>query len=139
RADDAVMGVDQGVAAEARQLLKSGHEALVDLLDDLAGAALVDAFVASNRGEHCWFQLSSQVRRTPLSPPVRPGPSDIRGAFVSPTLSVWGLGAVRTLAASGTTCTYVVLYFNVINVEWTACPRSPSRCSASRIGSSAHF
>src|ERR1044072_4606435 len=51
-AHDAVAGIDEVVAAEARQLAQAGNERLVDLLDELARAGLVGRLVASNRAIH---------------------------------------------------------------------------------------
>jgi hypothetical protein len=45
RTQDAVAGLDEVIAAEARQLAQAGHESLLDLLDELAGAALIDRLV----------------------------------------------------------------------------------------------
>src|SRR5690348_13402359 len=46
RAHDAVAGLDEVVALEARQLAQAGHETLVDHLGELVGATLVDTLVA---------------------------------------------------------------------------------------------
>ena len=51
-AHDAVAGLDEVVAAEPLHLAEAGYQLLVDLLDELVGAALVDAFVASDGGMH---------------------------------------------------------------------------------------
>jgi hypothetical protein len=48
RDDDAVAGIDEVIATEARELAQAGRQGLVDLLDELAGTALVDRLVASN-------------------------------------------------------------------------------------------
>jgi hypothetical protein len=40
------------IAAETLQLAQAGNEGLVDLLDELVGAALVDRFVAANGRLH---------------------------------------------------------------------------------------
>src|SRR6188472_2540917 len=49
---DAVAGVDEGVAIEARELAQHRQEALVDLLDELALTALIDRLVAANGAVH---------------------------------------------------------------------------------------
>ena len=51
-AHDAVAGIDEVIAAEARQFAQARREALVDLLDEICDAALVDRLVASDGGIH---------------------------------------------------------------------------------------
>src|SRR5579859_5798949 len=52
RADDAAAGLDQVVAAAARQLAHEGHQALRGLVDEFVDVGLVDRLVASNDGMH---------------------------------------------------------------------------------------
>jgi hypothetical protein len=66
---DAIAGVDERVAVEARELAQLGEEVLVDLLEDLALAALVDRLVASNGDMHrCSFLEGGGLS---VDPPVR--------------------------------------------------------------------
>src|SRR5205823_2079837 len=51
-AHDAVAGLDEVVALEARQLAQAGDQGLADLLGQLVGATRVDTLVASNGGMH---------------------------------------------------------------------------------------
>jgi hypothetical protein len=46
-AQDAVAGVDDLIAAESRELAQAGNKALVDLLDDVVDAGLVDRLVTT--------------------------------------------------------------------------------------------
>src|SRR5207247_5108897 len=71
RTHDAVAGLDDVVALEARQLAQAGHEALVDLLCQLVGATLVDTLVASNSAMHVMLPTVTVqgVRARSSSPP----------------------------------------------------------------------
>jgi hypothetical protein len=52
RAEDAVAGLDQAIAVEAGELGQARHQGLIDLLDELAGALLIDRVIATNGGKH---------------------------------------------------------------------------------------
>ena len=52
RAQNAVAGLDQVIAAKTGELAKLRDERLVDLADDLVRAGHVDTFVTTNGGMH---------------------------------------------------------------------------------------
>ena len=136
---DAVAGIDEVIAAEARQLAQAwGTRRVLDLLDELAGAALVDRLIAPNGAVHVSSQLSPQDGDTRLSPPrCASGPEVTSRGACSARRRRWGLlDARRNLADFLKTylrC-YVPLRYHCIMLR---CARSRSPCRMSLIASSA--
>ena len=97
RRHHALAGLDQEVAAEARQLADAGHEPFPDLLRQLLGAGLVDSLVPSHGGIHVLLlTLLLQERKALLSPPsaFRPGKTvekEKKGAFAASALDLRAL------------------------------------------------
>jgi hypothetical protein len=90
-ANDAVLGLDQVVAVEAGQLAQGRQEAVVSLLDELLGAALVDRLVASNGGKHRFPTLFLWGGDSVESSWCAQGPIDSRGSVKLDDVGEWSL------------------------------------------------